>query len=59
MPAISTAAGFQLPDEPNRLCHQANGSIVARLSATEYLVLGAMQDFGESIAALEQSWGAE
>ena len=51
-----TAAGFRLPDEPNRLCHQANGSIVARLSATEYLVLGAMQDFGESIAALEQSW---
>src|SRR3990167_1661775 len=27
-----TAAGFRLPDEPNRLCHQANGSIVARLT---------------------------
>ena len=51
-----SAAGFELPDAPNTLCHQANGSIVARLSATEYLLLGAMFDFGESVLALELGW---
>lgn len=51
-----SAAGFELPDALNTLCHQANGSIVARLSATEYLLLGAMFDFGESVSALELGW---
>jgi sarcosine oxidase subunit gamma len=51
-----TEAGFVLPETPNTLLHQANGSVVARLSATEYLLLGALFDFGESISDLELSW---
>ncbi|WP_180114085.1 sarcosine oxidase subunit gamma [Acinetobacter sp. YH12063] len=49
-------AGYQLPDRPNMLLKQNDGTTVARLSATEYLLLGAWSDFGESIAQLEQNW---
>lgn len=49
-------AGYQLPDRTNTLLKQNDGSTVARLSATEYLLLGAWSDFGESITQLERNW---
>lgn len=49
-------AGFSLPEKPNTFVVQADGSTVARLSATEYLLLAGWSDFGESIIALEQRW---
>lgn len=51
-----TQAGYLLPEQPNTLLKQNDGSTVARLSATEYLLLGAWSDFGESITQLERNW---
>ncbi|MDP9940216.1 sarcosine oxidase subunit gamma [Ectopseudomonas alcaliphila] len=48
--------GYQLPDTPNRALPQADGSLVARLSQTEYLLLGSLADRGERIAAEEVGW---
>lgn len=50
------AQGFTLPEKPNTLIMQSDGSQVARLSATEYMILGGLQDFGERIAQLERHW---
>lgn len=50
------AQGFTLPEKPNTLITQSDGSQVARLSATEYMILGGLQDFGERIAQLEKAW---
>lgn len=50
------ARGFTLPDAPNRALTQADGSHIARLSQTEYLVLGSRADNGERIAAEEARW---
>lgn len=50
------ARGFILPDAPNRAVTQADGSHVARLSQTEYLILGSLNDRGERIADEEASW---
>lgn len=50
------ARGFVLPDAPNRAVTQADGSHVARLSQTEFLVLGSLQDLGERIADEEARW---
>jgi len=50
------ARGFSLPDAPNRAVTQADGSHVARLSQTEYLILGSLQDRGERIADEEARW---
>jgi sarcosine oxidase subunit gamma len=47
---------FVLPDAPNRAVPQADGSQVARLSQTEYLLLGSAQDQGERIADEEARW---
>ena len=46
---------FVLPDSPNRAVIQADGSLVARLSHTEYLLLGG-NDRGERIADEEARW---
>jgi sarcosine oxidase subunit gamma len=54
--AYLIARGFVLPDAPNRAVTQADGSHVARLSQTEYLVLGSLQDRGERIADEEARW---
>lgn len=48
--------GFQLPEKANFSIQQDDGTTVARLSATEYLILGSLDDFGESVAQLEARW---
>ncbi|MFJ3483004.1 sarcosine oxidase subunit gamma [Pseudomonas sp. NPDC090202] len=50
------ARGFSLPDAPNRAVSQSDGSHVARLSQTEYLILGSPHDHGERIADEEARW---
>ena len=50
------ARGFILPDAPNRAVTQSDGSHVARLSQTEYFILGSLQDRGERIADEEARW---
>ncbi|WP_122690163.1 sarcosine oxidase subunit gamma [Pseudomonas viridiflava] len=54
--AYLTARGFSLPDVPNRAVTQTDGSHVARLSQTEYLLLGSAQDQGQRIADEEVRW---
>jgi sarcosine oxidase subunit gamma len=48
--------GFVLPDALNRTVTQADGSQVARLSQTEYLLLGSPQDQGQRIVDEEARW---
>lgn len=48
--------GFVLPDAPNRAVIQADGSQVARLSQTEYLLLGSPEDHGQRMADEEARW---
>ncbi|KAF1052978.1 MAG: hypothetical protein GAK43_01641 [Stenotrophomonas maltophilia] len=50
------AQGFELPDAPNRVLRQADGGLVARLSQTEYLLLGSLHDMGARIAREENAW---
>lgn len=50
------ARGFSLPEAPNRAITQTDGSHVARLSQTEYLILGSVLDRGERIADEEARW---
>ncbi|NBB62904.1 sarcosine oxidase [Pseudomonas sp. ODNR1LW] len=47
---------FVLPDAPNHAVSQVDGSWVARLSQTEYLLLGSTQDQGERVADEEARW---
>ncbi|PTU04279.1 sarcosine oxidase [Pseudomonas sp. HMWF031] len=54
--AYLLARGFTLPTSPNRALTQADGSLVARLSQTEFLLLGSLQDRGERIADEEARW---
>ncbi len=51
-----TGRGFTLPDAPNHATAQADGSWVARLSQTEYLLLGSPKDQGQRIADEEARW---
>ncbi|THG83463.1 sarcosine oxidase [Pseudomonas sp. A-1] len=51
-----TVRGYALPEAPNRALTQADGSHVARLSQTEYLLLGSLRDAGARIAAEEAAW---
>ena len=48
--------GFGLPGRPNQAVTQPDGSHVARLSQTEYLILGSLRDRGERIADEEARW---
>lgn len=48
--------GFSLPQAPNQVVTQADGSHVARLSQTEYLLLGSLGDAGERVAREEAGW---
>ena len=54
--AYLAARGHALPEAPNRALTQADGSHVARLSQTEYLLLGSLGDAGARIAAEEANW---
>ncbi|WP_249677886.1 sarcosine oxidase subunit gamma [Pseudomonas abieticivorans] len=51
-----TGRGFSLPQAPNRAVTQADGSHIARLSQTEYFLLGSPADQGERIADEEARW---
>lgn len=48
--------GFELPQIPNTFITQKDGNHVARLSVTEYLLVGGFGDFGEKISDLEKNW---
>lgn len=48
--------GFELPQTPNTLITQKDTSHIVRLSATEYLLVGGLDDFGEKIIDLEKNW---
>ncbi|WOE32446.1 MULTISPECIES: sarcosine oxidase [unclassified Acinetobacter] len=54
-----TEHGFQVPEQPNSLCQQKDGSLVAKLSHYEYLLLGGLLNFGENVRTLEQDWRAD
>lgn len=49
---------YQLPQRPNQASLQASGESVLRLSHTEYLLLGSLDDGGARIAAEESAWQA-
>ncbi len=48
--------GYALPEAPNRALTQDDGSHVARLSQTEYLLLGSLRDAGRRVAQEERNW---
>ncbi|HKS14062.1 MAG TPA: sarcosine oxidase, partial [Pseudomonas sp.] len=50
------ARGYRLPGQPNQALRQDDGSRVTRLSQTEYLLLGSLDDMGARVAAEEASW---
>ncbi|MBV4543689.1 sarcosine oxidase [Pseudomonas vlassakiae] len=50
------AHGYQLPSLPNQALRQGDGGWVARLSASEYLLLGSLADQGARVASEEQRW---
>ncbi|HAW39022.1 MAG TPA: sarcosine oxidase [Pseudomonas sp.] len=48
--------GYRLPDRPNQAQPQEDGSLVARLSQSEYLLLGSLRDAGSRIQLEEAGW---
>jgi len=48
--------GYRLPQQPNQAVRQDDGGWVARLSQTEYLLLGSLADEGAQVAAIEAEW---
>ena len=48
--------GYRLPQQPNQAVRQDDGGWVARLSQTEYLLLGSLADEGTRVAATEAEW---
>ncbi|WP_275626732.1 sarcosine oxidase [Pseudomonas sp. 273] len=54
--AYLQARGYALPEAPNRALRQADGGLVARLSQTEYLLLGSLHDGGARVAGEEAAW---
>ncbi|MGE8059320.1 sarcosine oxidase subunit gamma [Pseudomonas sp. NPDC089547] len=48
--------GYRLPQQPNQAVRQDDGGWVARLSQTEYLLLGNLADDGARVAAVEAEW---
>ncbi len=51
-----TARGYALPEAPNRAVLGDDGTLVARLSQTEYFLLGSLADRGQRIAGEEAGW---
>ncbi|WP_213880436.1 sarcosine oxidase [Pseudomonas sp. dw_358] len=51
--------GFDLPQWPNQSVRQADGCLVARLSQTEYFVLGSLTDHGQRVADEEARWALD
>ncbi|MFJ4385375.1 sarcosine oxidase [Pseudomonas sp. NPDC089408] len=54
--AYLQARGYHLPSLPNQAVLQADGGWVARLSQTEYLLLGSLADDGTRLAGEEAEW---
>ena len=48
--------GYRLPSLPNQALRQDDGGWVARLSASEYLLLGSFADQGARVALEEETW---
>ncbi|WP_336334714.1 sarcosine oxidase [Pseudomonas putida] len=48
--------GYRLPSLPNQAVRQEDGGWVARLSQTEYLLLGSLADDGGRVAGTEAEW---
>ncbi|MDR0278384.1 MAG: hypothetical protein LBJ37_10925 [Paucimonas sp.] len=48
--------GYVLPEAPNRAVLCEDGTLVARLSQTEYFLLGSLADRGQRIADEEAGW---
>ena len=48
--------GYELPAQPNQACWQIDGSLVARLSQTEYLLLAASAESQPRIEQEELQW---
>ncbi|MFJ4458388.1 sarcosine oxidase [Pseudomonas sp. NPDC089392] len=48
--------GYRLPSLPNQAVRQEEGGWVARLSQTEYLLLGSLADDGARVAGEEAEW---
>ena len=48
--------GFTLPEQPNQALWQADGTLVARLSQNEYLLMSSSAASRQRIQQLEQSW---
>lgn len=58
-PGAATALGergYRLPEVPNRCLVQDDGSRLARLSPTEYLLLGGLPDKGRCLAEAVPDW---
>ncbi|OAI93753.1 sarcosine oxidase subunit gamma [Pseudomonas putida] len=51
-----TARGYSLPEAPNRAVLCGDGTLVARLSHTEYFLLGSLADRGQRLASEEAGW---
>ncbi|CAM4089060.1 hypothetical protein CCOS865_02384 [Pseudomonas reidholzensis] len=54
--AYLQARGYRLPERPNQALRQGDGSWVARLSQTEYLLLASFADRGVRVASEEARW---
>ncbi|MNN27994.1 Sarcosine oxidase, gamma subunit family [compost metagenome] len=54
--AYLQARGYHLPSLPNQAVRQEDGGWVARLSQTEYLLLGSLADDGARVAGVEAEW---
>ncbi len=55
-PATLAGQGWQLPEQPNEAQSQADGSLLLRLSAKEFMLLAASQRSADVINQLEQDW---
>lgn len=51
--------GYRLPSLPNQAVRQEEGGWVARLSQTEYLLLGSLTDDGARVAGEEADWAQD
>ncbi|GAA3600042.1 sarcosine oxidase [Gibbsiella greigii] len=55
-PVWLAAHGYRLPERPNQALWQDDGSLVVRLSASEFLLLGALADGGVRMRQEEADW---
>jgi sarcosine oxidase subunit gamma len=58
-PAWLAAQGLDLPARPNLSSRQGDGSLVARLSAEEHLVLGDLAARGKTCSRLDAAWSLD